>query len=67
MNLLKLRAIAAATVATIVVSICLVSCQGRRMSNMQPLGETVEVNIEPAGPGPDAFQTGSVAETPDSI
>lgn len=38
--------IAAAVVATIVVSICLGSCQGRKMSNMEPLGETVEVVID---------------------
>lgn len=41
--------IAAATVATIVVSIALPSCQGRRMDNMVPTGETVKVVIaEPA-------------------
>lgn len=40
------KAIAAALVATIVVSISLTSCEGRKMSNMQPTGETVEVIIE---------------------
>lgn len=39
------KAIAAAVVATIVVSIALGACQGRKMSNMEPTGETVEVVI----------------------
>lgn len=37
---------AAACAATIVVSmISLTGCEGRRMSNMQPNGETVEVEV----------------------
>lgn len=42
------KTIAAATVATIVISISvltLTGCQGRKMSNMEPTGETVEVEI----------------------
>ena len=36
--------IAAAMVATIVISVCsLSSCKGRRMSDMEPDGDTVEV------------------------
>lgn len=38
--------IAAAMVATIVISVCsLSSCKGRRMSYMEPDGDTVEVVI----------------------
>ena len=36
---------AAASVATIVVSLLFASCEGRKMSNMTPTGETVEVVI----------------------
>lgn len=42
------KTIAAAIVATIVISISaltLTGCQGRKMSNMEPTGETVEVEI----------------------
>lgn len=46
MKIFSLSTIAATTVATIVVSLSLVSCQGRKMSNMEPLGETVEVVID---------------------
>lgn len=44
------KTIAAAAVATIVVSLTMLTgCEGRRMSNMTPTGETVELNIdEPA-------------------
>lgn len=45
----KSNAIAAAVmVATIVVSSMFVSCEGRKMSNMKPTGETVEVVINEA-------------------
>lgn len=38
--------IAAAMVATIVISICsFPSCKGRRMSDMKPDGDTVEVEV----------------------
>lgn len=38
--------IAAAFAATIVVSLsALTSCEGRKMSNMHPVGETVEVPV----------------------
>lgn len=36
---------AALMVATIVVSLLCASCEGRKMSNMTPTGETVEVVI----------------------
>lgn len=40
------KTIAAAAVATIVVSATLLAgCKGRKMSNMEPTGETVEVVI----------------------
>ena len=43
----KSLAIAAALVATIVISLCMLpSCEGRKMSNMTPDCETVEVVIE---------------------
>lgn len=45
MNLKNKRAIAAAMVATIVASICVGGCKGRKMSNMEPTGDTVEVVI----------------------
>lgn len=41
----KILTIAAALVATIVISAGMQSCQGRKMSNMEPKGETVEVDI----------------------
>lgn len=40
------KAIAAAMVATIAVSFTLTGCEGRKMSNMTPDGETVEVVID---------------------
>ena len=40
------KTIAAAAVATIVISIPLLTgCQGRKMTNMEPTGDTVEVVI----------------------
>lgn len=40
------KTIAAAAVATIVVSLSLLpSCKGRRMSDMVPTGDTVEVEV----------------------
>lgn len=33
-------------VATIVVSASLCSCEGRKMSNMEPTGDTVEVMVQ---------------------
>lgn len=40
-----MNAVVAASVAAIAVSSCLlVSCQGRKMDNMEPTGDTVEVN-----------------------
>lgn len=40
------KTIAAAMVATIVISISmLTACEGRKMTNMVPTGETVEVNV----------------------
>lgn len=51
--------IAVAAAATIVVSSTLLpSCQGRKMSNMEPTGDTVEVVI---GQGKTS------ADTPDSM
>lgn len=51
------KAIAAAMAATIVVSMmALTSCEGRKMTNMEPTGETVEVVIDgvESVPGTDA-------------
>lgn len=39
------RKIAAAFVATIFASLLLSSCEGRKMSNMTPTGDTVEVAV----------------------
>lgn len=38
---------AATSVAAVVIAVCLSSCQGRTMKNMEPKGETVEVVISP--------------------
>lgn len=38
---------AATLVAAVVIAVCLCSCQGRTMKNMEPKGETVEVVISP--------------------
>lgn len=43
---------AAASTATIAASFLLVSCEGRKMSNMEPTGETVEVVINDADTAP---------------
>lgn len=40
------KAIAATLVAAFAISILLSSCEGRKMSNMTPNGETVEVVVE---------------------
>lgn len=40
------KAIAATLVAAFAISILLLSCEGRKMSNMTPNGETVEVIVE---------------------
>lgn len=62
MKSFKKLAIAAASVATIVVFTSLPSCKGRKMSNMEPTGDTVEVVIQQT----DA--TDSVAQAPsDSV
>lgn len=55
------KTIAATVVATIVISIALSSCEGRKMSNMVPTGDTVEVVINT----PDSTATNTL--TPDSI
>lgn len=38
---------AATSVAAVVIAVCLCSCQGRTMKNMEPKGETVEVVVSP--------------------
>lgn len=58
----NLKAIAAATVAAIAFSGILLSCQGRKMSNMEPTGDTVEVVIS----APDAAAD-TVTTAPDSL
>lgn len=46
MKIFKAKTIAVVSAATIVVSImALTSCEGRRMSNMKPTGETVDVVV----------------------
>lgn len=47
MKTYNLKAIAATSVAAFAVSILLPGCEGRKMSNMTPDGETVEVVVEP--------------------
>lgn len=42
----KIAVVPAATI--LLLSILLTACEGRKMSNMTPLGETVEVVVEPA-------------------
>lgn len=38
---------AATSVAAVVIAVCLCSCQGRTMKNMESKGETVEVVLTP--------------------
>lgn len=59
------KTIAAAAVATIVVSLSLLpSCKGRRMSDMVPAGDTVEVEV---GQVTDSAATAPVAtEAPEA-
>lgn len=60
------KTIAATAVATIVISISLCSCEGRKMSNSQPKGETIEVEI--ACQDDSAYlETPIIAESSDSI
>lgn len=40
---------AVATTATIASCLTMTSCQGRKMSNMVPTGETVEVSVDTLG------------------
>ena len=47
MKTYNLKAIAATSVAAFAVSILLSGGEGRKMSNMTPDGETVEVVVEP--------------------
>lgn len=57
--------VAAVLAATTVVSFSLASCQGRKMDNMQPKGETVEVDIMPA-PEEDSIEI-TVPETVEAV
>lgn len=58
------KAVVAASVAAIAVSSCLLAgCQGRKMDNMVPTGDTVEVNPRVSA---DTIQQ-EVAATGDSI
>lgn len=50
MKKINIKRIAVAIVATILVSITLASCEGRKMSNMQPTGDTVELEVVPVSP-----------------
>ncbi len=61
--------VAAAVAATIVFSVSLTSCQGRKMDNMEPKGETVEVDISTAKEADSAMQptddsAATIAEDP---
>jgi hypothetical protein len=47
MKTYNIKAIAATSVAAFAVSMLLSGCEGRKMSNMTPDGETVEVVVEP--------------------
>lgn len=42
-------------VATIVASFSLASCEGRKMSNMKPTGDTVEVVVSTPETAPDSI------------
>lgn len=46
MKKMNIKAIAAAFVATVALSCIMTSCEGRKMSNMEPTGETVEVDVD---------------------
>lgn len=59
-----IKTIAAAMVATIVVSaLMLTSCKGRKMSNMEPVGETVEVVMGESGADTVPAETDSLSDT----
>ena len=61
MKIFKAKTIAVASAATIVVSImALTSCEGRRMSNMKPTGETVDVVVNDT-PGVAGLEVPGVA------
>ena len=51
--------IAAAFAATILLSSGLAGCKGRTMENMEPLGETVEVDV-PVAPSADTVAADTV-------
>lgn len=57
------KRIAAAFVATILISVSLCGCSGRKMSNMEPLGETVEVEVTNA----EASDSTEIIPTEDTL
>lgn len=59
-----IKTIAAAMAATIVVSaLMLTSCKGRKMSNMEPVGETVEVVVGESGGDTVPAEADSLSES----
>lgn len=58
-----MKAIAATSIAAIAFAFTLASCQGRKMNNMQPTGDTVEVSIS----SPEADSTPVADSATDSI
>ena len=70
MKKLNIKAIAATSVATVALLLSMSACKGRTLDNVQPTGDTVEVEIEEVPATDSAVTVTSEAEVvtlPDSI
>lgn len=70
MKKLNIKAIAATSVATVALLLSMSACKGRTLDNVQPMGDTVEVEIEEVSATDSAVTVTSEAEVvtlPDSI
>lgn len=65
MGIKSSKAIAAAMVATIVISMSmLTACEGRKMSNMTPTGDTVELEVaRPDSPDSTSVNPNPISDT----
>ena len=70
MKKLNIKAIAATFVATVALLLSMSACKGRTLDNVQPTGDTVEVEIEEVSATDSTVTVTSEAEVvtlPDSI
>lgn len=70
MKKLNIKAIAATSVATVALLLSMSACKGRTLDNVQPTGDTVEVEIEEVSATDSSVTVTSeagVVTLPDSI